>query len=204
MELIALNCNNCGSKLKVADSAKFVTCKHCDTQLAIHHNDGASFTELAEAASRVEESAKQIEEHAGALSEQNRVIVLQNDLERLDREWATERDAMMIKGKNGHQHAPTRAQAYLAYCSSPVILCLGVFGYSMTSSIAMLIACVFAVFFFFIGSSTLAKAKVFEDAQAQHETARAALERDLDAASARAKSSKGKSQQRKAKSDADD
>ncbi len=192
MELIALNCNHCGSKLKVAETAKFVTCKHCDTQLAIHHNDGASFTELAEAASRVEESAKQIEEHAEVMSDQTDVLVLQNDLERLDREWRVERDSMMIKGKNGHEHEPSRTQAFALYVLAPGFACFGVIVYSQTDSLASLFGCVLGAGFFLLGMSTMGKAKAFEAAKARYAEARAELEAQLATASASRKVKKRK------------
>ncbi len=191
MELIALSCDNCGSKLKVSESAKFVTCKHCDTQLAIRHTEGAAFTELAASAARVEESAKQIHEHANEMSGQSDVLVLKNDLERLDREWERDRTELLVKGKNGHTHVPSRTQGMLLYVLAPVFLFLGLYAYSQSDNWMMLVisigvggAVVFA------GSSTMTKAKAFEDAQSRYDLRREELVRELDATSEARKAKK--------------
>jgi len=92
MELIPLSCNNCGSKLKVGEGTKFVTCKHCDAQLAVRHEDGAAFTDVIEAAARVEASAAAIEAHVEKLGSDNERLFLQGEIERLDREWEARRE----------------------------------------------------------------------------------------------------------------
>jgi hypothetical protein len=122
MELIALNCNHCGAKLKVKGTAKFVTCKHCETQLAIHHGDGAAYTDVVEAANRVEASAKVLEEHASALGGQNEVIILQNELGRIDREWEARRNGLMRRGKDGSTHVPTKGAAIAIGLCAPLVL----------------------------------------------------------------------------------
>ncbi len=122
MELIALNCNHCGAKLKVKESAKFVTCKHCETQLAIHHGDGAAYTDVVEAANRVEASARALEEHASALGGQNEVLIVQNELERVDREWEARRTGLMRRGKDGAVHAPTKGSAIALGLCAPLLV----------------------------------------------------------------------------------
>jgi hypothetical protein len=122
MELIALNCNHCGAKLKVKETAKFVTCKHCETQLAIHHGDGAAYTDVVEAANRVEASAKALEEHASALGDQNEVLIVQNEIERVDREWDARRGGLMRKGKDGSTHVPTKGAAIAIGLCAPLLL----------------------------------------------------------------------------------
>lgn len=176
MELVALNCNECGAKLEVPETAKFVTCNHCDTQLAIKHTNGASFTELAEVASRVEESAKEIEERAEELSGHSELLVLQNDLERLDREWDVERTELMVKGKNGHKHVPSKTQATMLYLIAPVFLFMGIWAYTQSGTWMMLVLSLgVTVVVVFAGMSTTAKAKAFEQARARHEAAREEL-----------------------------
>lgn len=126
MKLIALNCNNCGAKLKVGESAKFATCKHCDTQLAIHHEDGAAFTELVEATKRVEERTQELAGQVEHLTEQNERLSLQNELEDLDRDWERERAELMTKGSDGRRSVPTQRQAAVlaVFAASLVVLML--------------------------------------------------------------------------------
>lgn len=108
MELIALNCNSCGGKLKVGEDTKFVTCKHCDTQLAVRHEDGAAFTDVIEAAARLEKSAEAIEEHVEKLGNDNEKLFVQGEIERLDREWEARREGLLVRRKNGQTIVPTR------------------------------------------------------------------------------------------------
>jgi hypothetical protein len=122
MELVPLNCNECGAPLKVGDKTKFVTCKKCGTQLAVRREDGATFTEVAQAAKNVEKSAKEISGHARVLRSQNERLLLQGELERLDRDWERERDPLMLKSKGGSVSAPTRGQAIGVIILAPLML----------------------------------------------------------------------------------
>ena len=121
MELIPLNCNNCGSKLKVGEDTKFVTCKQCDAQLAVRHEDGATFTDVLDAAARVEASAAAIEEHVEKLGADNEKLFLQGEVERLDREW--ESGARLHGSAKGRPHAAAHSHdavvmgAWRCWCS---------------------------------------------------------------------------------------
>jgi Flp pilus assembly protein TadB len=111
VEVVSLSCNECGAPLEVSDKARFVTCKKCKAQLAIKHDDGAVYTELAEAAKRVEDAADALEEHAQDLKAQNDRFFVQGEIERLDREWEQERSGLMQRTKSGQTYAPQRSQA---------------------------------------------------------------------------------------------
>ncbi|MBL8740166.1 MAG: hypothetical protein JNK04_03695 [Myxococcales bacterium] len=108
MELIPLNCNSCGAKLKVGEDTRFVTCKHCDAQLAVRHEDGAAFTDVLDAARRVEESALAIEARAAELDKNHDRLFVQGEIARIDREWDARRDAMLVRSKDGSTSVPTR------------------------------------------------------------------------------------------------
>ena len=41
MNAETLNCNNCGAPINVPAAAKYATCAHCGTQLAIRRTDSA-------------------------------------------------------------------------------------------------------------------------------------------------------------------
>lgn len=82
MNIIPVLCQRCGAPLEVADaSVRFVTCAHCSTPLEI-------VREATQTHSRIIE-----EIHAAATESAKtlKVIELQNDLERLDREWSKQR-----------------------------------------------------------------------------------------------------------------
>lgn len=46
MELLSLSCNKCGAPLSVPSRTNFITCSYCKSQLAIHQEGGAIYTEL--------------------------------------------------------------------------------------------------------------------------------------------------------------
>ncbi len=79
MNVMSILCQRCGAPLQIADeSVRFVTCAHCGTPLEI-------VREATQAHSRImEEIHAATAESAKTL----KVIELQNDLERLDREWS--------------------------------------------------------------------------------------------------------------------
>ncbi len=61
MELVAVRCQNCGSSLKLDPEARFVTCKHCASQLEVRHTEGAAFTKvLEEVEGRLEDTEREI------------------------------------------------------------------------------------------------------------------------------------------------
>lgn len=210
MELVALNCNNCGAKLKVGETAKFVTCKHCDTQLAIKHEGDASYTELVDAAARLEERSRELEGRAEELAErseeiagQHDVLVVQNDLDRLDREWEKEREGHLLQSKSGHKYEPTRAAATGLFMVAPVFLVIGALSYSRLSSTVMLIGGLAVTAIAALGASNmLAKARAFEAAKGRYNARREELEEQLAEARAAAPSPRKRSRRRRAADDA--
>jgi hypothetical protein len=95
MELESLTCNNCGAPLKVPDSANFVKCNHCETQLAIRRTESATFTEKL---GEIDKTTDQIKEVVTELARQNRIAAI-------DREWDREKERYMISGEHG-KHLP--------------------------------------------------------------------------------------------------
>ena len=99
MNLENMQCNNCGATLEVPSSANFVTCNYCQSRLAIRRSETVKFTE------RVEELADTTER----IDENLEVIKLQNELERIDREWTIEREQFRIHGKHGSRLPDTES-----------------------------------------------------------------------------------------------
>ncbi len=97
MTLISVSCNHCGAPLEISEETKFVTCRHCNRQLAVKHSDSSIFTEVL----------TQLAERTADMADDLKIIQLQNDLERLDREWEVESRQYMIRGKNGHTSRPS-------------------------------------------------------------------------------------------------
>ena len=80
MPVVSVSCNHCGAPLEVAESPRFVTCRHCGSRLKIEHGQGAAYTEVLE-----ELQATQRE-----MADDIETLRLQNELERVDREWSDE------------------------------------------------------------------------------------------------------------------
>lgn len=96
-----LVCNACGAPLEVPESANFVTCNHCGSQLAIRRGESATFTEQLD---RLTETTEELTDRLDELTQQNR-------LEVLDREWERERESLLIRDTNGRMQVPTTGAA---------------------------------------------------------------------------------------------
>ena len=97
MELSTVSCNKCGAVLQVTDSARFVTCRYCGSQLEIKRTDSAVYTEVLD----------HIDQRTAEMADDLDAIRRETELERLDREWALRRDSLMIRGKNGSTSRPS-------------------------------------------------------------------------------------------------
>ena len=99
MKITKVCCQGCGADLQVDESIRFATCNYCHARLEIVHDPTVTHSRL------LEDIGRTTERMAGNL----RVIELQNDLERLDREWEGRRESFMVTGKNGHRSLPSEA-----------------------------------------------------------------------------------------------
>ena len=91
MNLVTVRCNECGAPLETSDSARYLTCNHCGSQLSVQRTASSIFTEKLEA----------IEERTEAIAGSIDVIRVQNDIAQLDREWVMEREKHLVRGKRG-------------------------------------------------------------------------------------------------------
>ncbi len=99
MKLVPVSCQNCGASLDIPDNARFVTCQFCNTRLAVQHTGSAIFTELL----------GELSEKTTRMAANLEVIRVQNEIEKLDREWSAEKDSHMIRGKHGRVKEPDAA-----------------------------------------------------------------------------------------------
>ncbi len=98
MKITRVCCQGCGADLEVDENVRYVTCNYCHARLEVVHDTSVTHTRLLE---KLEQNTERM---AGNLQ----VIELQNDLERLDREWELERGNYMFRGKSGKLYPPTR------------------------------------------------------------------------------------------------
>lgn len=96
MQLETLNCNNCGAPLQVSESANFVTCAHCGSQLAVKRTETAHYTEvLTRLDARTTEIARGLQE-----------LKRQSELNAIDEGWQEERQKYMITPSDEAPYLP--------------------------------------------------------------------------------------------------
>jgi LSD1 subclass zinc finger protein len=96
---VAVTCNGCGAPLDVPAGTRFVTCAYCRSRLEIHRSGNAVYSEVLDA----------IDQRTRAIAESVADIRRQNEVERLDREWAMRRDELLVRDKRGNASPPTAA-----------------------------------------------------------------------------------------------
>ena len=77
MKIFTLFCNHCGASLEVLGKTKFLACTYWGTSLKVQESGGAAYTEAIEA----------LEIRTAHIQDNVQTLKLQNELERLDREW---------------------------------------------------------------------------------------------------------------------
>ena len=114
METLSVRCNHCGAPLQIGEGTRFVTCQFCQSNLEVKRTDSSVFTE---------EVAK-IAENTGRMAESLEVIELQNEIERLDREWAQKEASYIVHGKNGPVR-PSSSAFGMAFAVFFACVCFG-------------------------------------------------------------------------------
>ena len=179
MTTVALNCNHCGAPLKVAEAARFVTCSHCGSSLIVKKDSGAAWTELAE----------QIVQSQESMSQDLEVLQLQNDLERLDREWTMSLERYRIRGKHGSSRLPDEGGAAATIFGSIAAVVFGVFWLGAAASMdGSGLFTLFGLFFIgaaiFAGLSARQKRDAYLEAKQRYRRRRADLSSKIAAARA--------------------
>ncbi|QDT63471.1 hypothetical protein [Calycomorphotria hydatis] len=98
MSTEAISCNQCGAGIDVPESAKYATCRHCGSRLAIKRTLTATYSELLE---ELEQRTDRLEDRVDALAHGS-------ELEELDRAWERQRGQYMITNKQGIAEVPTK------------------------------------------------------------------------------------------------
>jgi uncharacterized Zn finger protein (UPF0148 family) len=177
MKLINLTCNHCGAPLEVAEGTKFVTCRFCSSRLAIEHSESAFYTRVLEA----------LENQTSVLSQDLETIKVQNEIERLDREWQMQREQLCHRSKTGRLVEPSDAASGCLAVTQGVFGLLWfvvwlVGGQLADSSFATFVS----LFGLLIGGLAIAtflggaqKARRYESARSSYESHRSQLVADL-------------------------
>ncbi len=176
MNLVTVRCNNCGAPLQVSDSAKYVTCNFCNTQLAIRATDSAVFTEQIEALVRKTDD----------IAENLDVIRIQNEIEKLDREFAMERERHLVSGKDGTKQEPSSISAIIGGVLAIVFAIFWMGGASSAGAPPFFSAfgIIFIVAALVMIITSVAKSSSLDNARSRYESQRALLEAELSKAQA--------------------
>ena len=171
MNLLSVRCNHCGAPLEVAESARYVTCQFCNSQLSVQRTGTAVSTEvLGEIAQNTERMAENLE-----------IIRIQNDITALDREWEMEREKYMIRGENGAVTEPGSGVATIFF--SVIAICFGVFWMVSVSNMGGGNFSLFGLFFIVAAFGNMvggvSKANGLRAARGNYAERHLALERDL-------------------------
>ena len=170
MKIIPVLCQRCGAPLDVADeNLRFVTCAHCSTPLEIGREATQSHSRILE----------EIQKTAGEHGKRLEVIELQNDLERLDRDWmARQREEGNVDEKTG---AVSHQNTAGCLAVGVLIVCGGVLGlvgsiretpFSMTHLLLSLAAVVLGPLVIHAGISELRR---LSDSKNRYHAIRASL-----------------------------
>ena len=163
MELLSLACGHCGAPLQVPEGTRYVTCGYCSSKLEVHHSGGAIYTEVLEALQkRTEEIANDVE-----------ILKLQNELERIDREWQTDRESCMIRGKDGSLSEPSPVVGTVVFTVLIGIAIVWMIAAASQSSPTAFFGLVVIAIAFFSFLYNLGKSRQFAEKKQRYELRRA-------------------------------
>lgn len=133
LQVLSVTCNHCGAPLEVPPSARFVTCRYCNSRLAVHQSGGAAYTEVLE----------QIDARTQQIASDVETIKLQNELEQLDREWMVDQQNFLERDSEGHSQL---SQGLTAASVVGLLLVVGFIIYFISSSASMGAPPIFPIF----------------------------------------------------------
>ncbi len=114
MKVTKVCCQGCGADLQIDETIRFVTCNYCNARLEIVHDATVTHTRQLD----------KIERTTHQLANNLKVIELQNDLERLDREWTHDRNGFLSRDKNGNLSEPSAIGSIII---GMVVIIFGIF-----------------------------------------------------------------------------
>ena len=177
MKLEKVVCNSCAAPLEIPESANFIRCNHCSTQLAVRRNQNITFTEQME---ELADRAEELSDRTAELSEQVESLRIQNEIASLDREWEQERRTYMVRGKHGHQHIPSELGSI---AGGIIAVVFGIFWTSQAAQMAGGGFAAFGVLFILVGIGTsiygFVKAGRYREAKERYSRRRRELESQL-------------------------
>ena len=94
---INVRCQQCGAPLQVADGVRFLTCGYCHAELQVVRSESVVHTQILE----------KLDQRTTEMSESLKVIEIQNEIGRLDREWEMWRQQQLPRDTQGQPYEPS-------------------------------------------------------------------------------------------------
>ncbi len=175
MQIQSLSCSHCGAPLDVPAGTSYLTCAHCGSRLKVNRTASALFTEVME----------EISGHTEAMVSHLEMIRLQNELERIDREWQIEREKHLTHDNNGARSVPSSGSGIASVIGGIVAAAFGIFWIGAASSMSappfmVLGGVVFVIAALASGVSGAVKASDYQKAEEDYQKRRAEILRQLN------------------------
>jgi DNA-directed RNA polymerase subunit RPC12/RpoP len=174
METLSVRCNHCGAPLEVGSETRFVTCQFCNSQLEVKRTESAVFTE------EIAKISENTERMAGSLE----VLELQNDLERLDREWIASNPVSFDSDGRPVRQTGTGGAAFgMVFAIFFAVVCFGMAAAASSMGapgIFPLVPVGMGLFAIVAAIMSLGKANDYESRRTDYERRRAAMVARLD------------------------
>lgn len=175
MKTISVPCNNCGASIHLATQTNFLNCNYCGSSLKVIRSSGSTFTEVLEG----------IDEKTSQIAQDTRIIRIQNDLEILEREWKKQEAELMIKdGENRLEVPSTLTGQITGFLGLVVLLGFGIWAYKAEMAMLFVFGLFFSLILFALASNHTSKAEKYEDAKSNYEGAKKELTEALEKARA--------------------
>ncbi|MEP4077891.1 hypothetical protein [Haloferula sp.] len=97
-KLTKVACQSCGANLSIDESIRFVTCGYCSAQLEIVHDPSTIHSKLLE----------DVVKRQDAVEDELRILRLEKQIQRLERNWESFRARVSTKGKDGTLISPNK------------------------------------------------------------------------------------------------
>ena len=165
MNTLSVRCQHCGAPLQIGDDLRFITCTYCKASLEVVRDDSTVHTRVLD----------EIRENTTVTREKLEVLDLQNEIERVDREWEMAREGFVVHGKNGSRSMPSTGGAVTGMIVGCIVggLMLAMMSSSpipssSAGSFFLLVPMIMIVLSLIGGFSGLAKAERYKAAEADH------------------------------------
>ena len=165
---LSVRCQNCGSPLQVNDSIRFVTCGYCHSELQVVRDASTVHTEVL----------RNIERNTAAIVNQLKVIELQNEIDRLDREWDAWKEQNLSRNQDGTMTEPvslTSSTTTLSVIGVFVLFTWIIMLVSGAPFVALLLPAAFGLAFFVVANGHDKYARSFLRSKARFDTERSNL-----------------------------